>query len=523
MGGLATVGSRGYDPGQPVVVLRVPVGAIDSAGVAATRAAHDCASDATNGVCSHDDIAPVMRSNAHTDRIPSRIVGPHGLRDASATRRRRVRGLRRLPVFLLVPLILGLFGGPVTQVGADDLSDARARQAALAKQIATQKAQVAQINALQNDLSVQIDSTRRQLTGITTDLATVKASITSMAAKIDVVRRTYLGQVATLAQLDIQLDRITVEEAMMTVNLRQRKAVLADRLRQAYDTNRTSMLETFLSGGSFTDVLSQVSYSIDAGEQDKQLALQIANDQQALAAVHQSVADTRSATDDLRVATAAQKVKLDAALVALKSAQAELKRLEAETARALAIQNAAYRKLAANKHNLAKAIAATAAAKAALARRISDLVAAAYAQGNIPSAYNGTLIWPMAGILSQDFGCTGVPYEPPLGSCAHFHQGIDIVADYGTPVHAAGDGKVVYCGWNYADGADPAWIVIIAHSQSLETWYAHMTPSCPAGAGATVQSGQVIGHEGNTGHSTGAHLHWAVRFNGDFVNPRLFL
>ena len=61
----------------------------------------------------------------------------------------------------------------------------------------------------------------------------------------------------------------------MTVNLRERKALLAERLRQAYDTDRTSMLETFLSAGSFTDVLSEVSYSIDVGEQDKALAEQI--------------------------------------------------------------------------------------------------------------------------------------------------------------------------------------------------------------------------------------------------------
>ena len=469
-----------------------------------------------------------MRPSAHTDTSPSHVTrsgaGEHRRPAAQPLRPRRAgRAATRLPLLVLVPILVGIFGGPAAPVGADELSDARARQNALAQQIKDQKADIAKINALQADLSDEIASTRRQLSGINADLTAVKKSIDTMVVKINVVKRNYAAQVAQLQQLDVQLDRITVQESVMTVNLRARKALLAERLRQAYDIDRTSMLETFLSAGSFTDVLSEVSYSIDVGEQDKALAEEIVRDQANLAAIHDSVTQTRAATDDLRVATAAQKVKLDASLKELKAAQTELKRLEAETARALAVQQAAFRKLAANKTNLAKAMAAAAHAKAVLAQRISDLVAAAYAQGNIPSAYNGTLRWPMTGQVTQEFGCTGFSWEPPYGDCAHFHQGIDIVADYGTPVHASGDGKVVYCGWNYADGADPAWIVIIAHSQALETWYAHMTPNCPVGAGHVVSKGQVIGHEGNTGHSTGAHLHWAVRFNGTFVNPRLFL
>jgi murein DD-endopeptidase MepM/ murein hydrolase activator NlpD len=124
--------------------------------------------------------------------------------------------------------------------------------------------------------------------------------------------------------------------------------------------------------------------------------------------------------------------------------------------------------------------------------------------------------------VSQDFGCTGFGWEPPSGGCAHWHNGIDIVAPYGTKVRASGGGRVVYCGWNYADGADPAWIVIIAHSSELTTWYAHLQARCPARTGSQVSKGQTIGYEGNTGHSTGAHLHWMVYFRGSFVNPRLF-
>jgi murein DD-endopeptidase MepM/ murein hydrolase activator NlpD len=131
----------------------------------------------------------------------------------------------------------------------------------------------------------------------------------------------------------------------------------------------------------------------------------------------------------------------------------------------------------------------------------------------------------MPGTVTQEFGCTGFSWEPPYGDCPHFHQGIDIVNDYGTPVRAAGSGVVAYVGWNWADGTDPAWIVIIAHSTSLETWYAHLQAGRPATLhqGQHVTTGQIIGYEGNTGHSTGAHLHWAVRLNGVFENPRAFL
>jgi murein DD-endopeptidase MepM/ murein hydrolase activator NlpD len=224
----------------------------------------------------------------------------------------------------------------------------------------------------------------------------------------------------------------------------------------------------------------------------------------------------------LRQETGVQKQKLDRRMDELRKQQEHLQALEKAAKATLAKEKAAYAKLAADKKKLQRAIASAAAARKKLQRKVDKLISRQFQYGNIPSAYNGTLIWPMAGAVTQPFGCTGFSWEPPSGGCAHFHNGIDVVAPYGTAVRASGAGRVVYCGWNYADGSDPAWIVIIAHSSGLATWYAHMTPSCPAGAGAVVQKGQVIGHEGNTGHSTGAHLHWMVQFHGSFVNPRLF-
>jgi murein DD-endopeptidase MepM/ murein hydrolase activator NlpD len=449
----------------------------------------------------------------------------------SSTSRPSTRGrrfARRLGAFvLLLPLVVGVLGAPASPqaVRGDELSDAKAKQAQLKKDIEAQKAQIDQLNQLQDGLAQDIKNTATVLKGIGVDIAAVKVKITAMQGQIDQIRVDYNALVDKLGTLDAKLAVITAEEVAKRTDLATQQKLLAGRMQNAYDADRTSLLETFLSGATFTDMLAEMSYYIDVGAQDKALADSIAQDQLTLATLHQSTLDTRSETDDLRLQTAAQKRALDASMAALNEQKAELKLLEARTAKALAAQKKAYATVEANKNNLKKALAKAAAAQAKLKNQISSLIQQQMQRGNIPSAYNGLLSWPMNGIVTQPFGCTGFSWEPPYGSCAHFHQGIDIVAPYGTPVHASGDGTVVYIGWNYADGADPAWIVIIAHSDSLQTWYAHMQPRYPGGihAGSVVKEGQVIGYEGATGHATGAHLHWAVMFNGNFADPRLFL
>jgi murein DD-endopeptidase MepM/ murein hydrolase activator NlpD len=275
-------------------------------------------------------------------------------------------------------------------------------------------------------------------------------------------------------------------------------------------------------------VISEVSYINDFAEHDKVLAEEIVATQRALATIHATVVSTRAQTETLRAETLEQKKQLDAQLVELKSAQERLKQLEAETARQLQAQRNAMAELIRNKKNLAKAIATTQKAQRTLGAQIDNLVKRQFALGNIPSKFNGTLSWPMKGSISTEFGCSTYPGYGPGNGCAHFHNGIDIVSPQGcgAPIKAAGEGRIGYIGWNYADGADPAWIVIIVHSRDVQTWYAHMKANTyPDGihAGTFVREGQLIGFEGNTGRSTGCHLHWMVEYNGSFRNPRLFV
>jgi murein DD-endopeptidase MepM/ murein hydrolase activator NlpD len=452
------------------------------------------------------------------------MVGVHLARfrtlpgEASRPRRRP----RPLVLLLLsLPLLAGMLGTPVAT--GDDLSDAIARQKALQTRIAQQKQQIVLLAQRQAGVSASIAKANQTLNGVNANLAEVTGQVQTLVADIRLTRASYQDLVNQLKSIDGQLKALANEEVRRERALVQRRELLAERIRAAYATGNTSLLETLLTANSFNDALSEVGYYLDVGAQDQALAEQITQDIRDLAVLHQIVSDTRADTDQLRGLVADQKKELDSQLSELKGAQAKLLVLRRQAAAVLASEKADYQRLASNRTRLAAAIRTASAAKVALAKRIDKLREAQRNLGRIPSVYNGTLTWPMGGNISQEFGCTGVVYEPPVGNCSHFHQGIDIVAPYGTPVRSSGPGTVLYIGWNYADGYDPAWIVIIAHSAGLETWYAHMQPNYPVRAGQSVSGGEIVGYEGNTGHSTGAHLHWAVRFNGAFVNPRLFI
>ena len=98
------------------------------------------------------------------------------------------------------------------------------------------------------------------------------------------------------------------------------------------------------------------------------------------------------------------------------------------------------------------------------------------------------------------------------------HDGIDIGVPEGTPVHAAAAGTVIYAGWMSGYGN----IVVIDHGNGLSTAYAHNSQLI-VGQGATVGKGFVIALSGNTGHSTGPHVHFEVRVNGSPVDPLGYL
>jgi murein DD-endopeptidase MepM/ murein hydrolase activator NlpD len=98
------------------------------------------------------------------------------------------------------------------------------------------------------------------------------------------------------------------------------------------------------------------------------------------------------------------------------------------------------------------------------------------------------------------------------------HRGIDQGASTGTPIGASKAGIVIFAGWQGGYGN----LTLIDHHDGVVTAYAHQS-RLAVSSGASVSQGQTIGYVGNTGNSTGPHLHFETRVNGSAVNPRQYL
>jgi murein DD-endopeptidase MepM/ murein hydrolase activator NlpD len=138
-------------------------------------------------------------------------------------------------------------------------------------------------------------------------------------------------------------------------------------------------------------------------------------------------------------------------------------------------------------------------------------------------------IAPMIAPVTQVFGPTDFSLEPPLSFNGafypHFHTGLDLGAPLDTPIHAAADGVVLLAAASVDDKGKLVGYgnyVVIAHPDGFVTLYGHLD-SIAVKAGQVVHQGEIVGREGSTGWSTGPHVHFEVRHNGQFLDPVPFL
>jgi murein DD-endopeptidase MepM/ murein hydrolase activator NlpD len=389
--------------------------------------------------------------------------------------------LRVLLACLLVPLLLWA-GLPMLSSG----------QAPLQERIQKTREKIARKKGTERVLTADISAYTARIRRLQGRIGSLQGRQAALQEDLDQKR----------AELVVTQERLRSERARLVrlrARLRQTKRVLAGRLAEMYKADRPDVLSVVLNADGFADLLSRGEFIRRIADADREIVL----------TVRRARADAEATADRLDRLERRQQA-LAAAILARRNQVAAVKQELIGT-------RVGYEK---TKDGKARALAGVREDRKELEEHVEGLEAEqARVQARLASVSgtpaagpikrgSGRLIWPASGSVSSPFGMRW----------GRLHAGIDVPLSVGTPLRAADGGRVVIAGWTGGYGN----YTCIQHTGSLSTCYAHQS-SLGVGVGANVSQGQVIGQSGNTGNSTGPHLHFEVRVNGSPVDPMGYL
>jgi murein DD-endopeptidase MepM/ murein hydrolase activator NlpD len=366
----------------------------------------------------------------------------------------------------------------------------------------------ARISRLQGHLERQKEresDIRAQIAGVTTRIRSLEAQVGDVSLRLQTLE-------ADLALHQERLDKLTELYRLQTrrfAALKLQHALSVQRLNarlvHIYEAGEPSTLEVVLGASSIQDALDKIEYVTLIGRQDERIAREVAEAKREVRIARTHTAKIRTTVRQASQAIAVRASQTREVRNELVGARDDLSASKQEKLQDLS-------KLSADERADVEEIDALQQASADLGAKIRAAQAQAAApngsvsSGVAPSASG--FIWPASGPVTSPFGWRW----------GRMHEGIDIGAPYGAPIHAAAAGTVVYCGWMSGYGN----LVAIDHGGGISTAYGHQS-SIAVACGQHVDQGQTIGYIGSTGHSTGPHLHFEVRVNGNPVDPLGYL
>ena len=374
----------------------------------------------------------------------------------------------------------------------------------------------AYIMAEDEDLTNQLDSIQQQMNqqnAAKADAETVIGSVSEQLRQIEEQLRQATAELSTIKEQRVAVENdITLNERQLAEaqkRLEGRESVFYKRVRDIYINGRLSYLDVVIGSKDFSDFANRLEVLKRIIDSDITLINEIKKERADIEAHKQKLEADRAKLVELEKSALAKQAEIEQ-----KKAERNVVLQKAQNDRATAMQ--AIEELNASSAQVSAMLKERQAARAAAAAAAAAAAQSSGGQGASDNWVQGTgqLGWPVSGEITSPYGYR----VHPIWGTTIYHSGIDIGVDEGTPVHAADGGVVVWSGWMGGYG----YAVVIDHGNGLSTLYGHNS-ELAVEEGQSVAKGQVISYAGSTGNSTGPHVHFEVRANGDPVDPMGYL
>lgn len=348
----------------------------------------------------------------------------------------------------------------------------------------------AKIKALETEIAQfqkELDATAKDRQTLQSTIKQLDISRSKLSATINLTQN-------KIDSTDLQIKQLGEQITDKEARIDQNSTAVASSLRELNQIDDASLMEKLLGAEKLSEIWNQVeNIATFQGAVQEHI--------EALTKLKTDLEGSKKLSEQKKRELVALRTDLSNQKKALDANRADKNRLLAETKN----KESEYQKLIAQKQALKSQFESQLFSIESKLKRTID-------PGSLPRYGSGVLSWPLDKVrITQYFGNTPFSTANPQVYGGKGHNGIDIAASPGTPIKAALSGTVVGTGdtdLTCPNASYGRW-VLIRHNNGLTTLYAHLS-YITAQSGQSVSTGQVIGYSGNTGYSTGPHLHFTL-------------
>lgn len=354
---------------------------------------------------------------------------------------------------------------------------------------AVTKSQVDALKKQAAEATARKDEAKKKLASINADLSKLEQQIALLDQQIEAQEDEIAAQEALLEELTKLIDEKTIELAESEAEQERQYGTMRERIRYMAEHGTTSYLSILLSSDSFSDFLNRYEIIKQISLRDEKLFEKLKAIRDRVASEKLELEETKKEEEETRAVMEQNKLELEAQ-------RAEKIRQQQAAMDAKNAANKAYAEMIEKEEKLLAEYKKAAAELAAQSTYVG-----------------GTFMWPLPA-TNNVITCPYGMRKHPITGVRKLHTGIDLRASTGTKVYAANSGTVTTSGYSSAWGN----YIIISHGGGLTTLYAHLSRRSVS-KGNKVKRGDIIGYTGNTGYSTGPHLHFEIDKNGTPYDP----